>query len=152
MKSNLLAGIICLAFLSCKTYAQTNASNPQSEIKKSNKMKEFILLVRVPTTYSSEQAKAVNPKWDIVLAKWKADSIFVTSFIFPSEGYVLSGTDRLTKKEAVISENLKVVSSIILRSANLETAIELAKVCPVLDYGGTVEVREIPPRPVKPTN
>jgi len=115
-------------------------------------MKEFILLIRVPVTYSSEQAKKVNPEWDVVLNKWKADSVFVTSFVFPSEGYALSGTDRVTKKEAVVTGNLKVVSCIILRSANLETVMELAKDCPVLDYGGTVEVREITTRPVKPTN
>jgi hypothetical protein len=115
-------------------------------------MKEFILLVRVPLTYSSEQAKAVNPKWDLVLKKWKEDNVFVTSFVFPSESYVLSGADRLVKKEFVVSDNLKVVSSIVLRARSLESAVELAKVSPVLEYGGTVEVREIQPRPVAPTN
>lgn len=115
-------------------------------------MKEFILLVRVPVTYSGEQAKAVNPKWDIVLNKWKADNVFVTSFVFPNEGYVISGTERLVKKEFIVSDNLKVVSSIILRAASLENAVELAKACPVLEHGGTVEAREILPGPVKPTN
>lgn len=148
MKSYLLMGIIGLASFSCKTYAQTNTPGSQTEIKKSINMKEFILLVRVPTTYSSEQAKAVNPKWNIVLDKWKADSVFVTSFVFPGESYVLSGADRLVKKIPVVADNLKVVSSIILRAASLENAVELAKVAPVLEYGGTVEVREIPPRPV----
>lgn len=148
MKSYLLTGIIGLASFSCKTYAQTNPPGSQSEIKKSINMKEFILLVRVPTTYSSEQAKAVNPKWNIVLDKWKADSVFVTSFVFPGESYVLSGADRLVKNSPVVADNLKVVSSIILRAASLEKAVELAKIAPVLEYGGTVEVREIPPRTV----
>jgi hypothetical protein len=83
-----------------------------------------------------------------VLDKWKADSVFVTSFVFPGESYVLSGADRLVKNSPVVADNLKVVSSIILRAASLENAVELAKVVPVLEYGGTVEVREIPPRPV----
>jgi hypothetical protein len=148
MKSYLLMGIIGLALFSCKTYAQTNIPGSQTEIKKSINMKEFILLVRVPTTYSSEQAKAVNPKWNIVLDKWKADSVFVISFVFPGESYVLSGADRLVKKASVVADNLRVVSSIILRAASLENAVELAKVAPVLEHGGTVEVREIPPRPV----
>jgi hypothetical protein len=151
MKSCLLTGIICLALLSCKTYAQTNSSNSQTEIKKIPNMKEFILLVRVPVTYSSEQAKAVNPKWEIVLNKWKTDDVFVTSFVFPGESYTLSGADRLVKKEAVVSDNLKIVSNIILRATSLENAVELAKACPVVEHGGTVEVREIIPGPVKPT-
>ncbi len=151
MKSHLLAGIICLALLSCKTYAQTNTSNSQTEIKKIPNMKEFILLVRVPVTYSGEQAKAVNPRWEIVLTKWKADDVFVTSFVFPGESYVLSGADRLVKKEPVVTDSLKIVSSIILRATSLENAVELAKACPVVEHGGTVEVREIIPRPVKPT-
>jgi hypothetical protein len=151
MKSDLFAGIICLTLLSCKTYAQTNTSNSQTEIKKTTNMKEFILLVRVPVTYSSEQAKAVNPQWDIVLQKWKADNVFVTSFVFPGESYALSGADRLVKKEPVVSDNLKIVSNIILRATSLENVVELAKACPVLEHGGTVEVREITPRPIKPT-
>ena len=152
MRSSLLAGIICLALCSSKTYAQTNAPVSQTEIKKIIKMKEFMLLVRVPLSYSGEQAKLVNPKWDAVLAKWKADSVFVTSFVFPGESFVVSTTDRTVKKESVVSDNLRMVSSIILRAENVENAIELASVCPILDYGGTVEVREIPQRPAPPAN
>lgn len=35
---------------------------------------------------------------------------------------------------------------------NIEGAVDLAKTCPILEYGGSVEVREIPQRPAKPTN
>lgn len=115
-------------------------------------MSEFILLVRVPTNYSGEQAKAVNPKWDRVLDKWKADNVFVTSFIFPGNSYVLAGADTTVRKEFVVSDNLKVVSSIIFRAADIEEAVELAKVCPILEHGGTVEVREVQSRPVKANN
>jgi hypothetical protein len=108
-------------------------------------MKEFSLLVRVPVTYSSEQAKAVKPKWDQVLEKWKAGDLFVTSFVFPGAGYVVSGANRTVKKETVVSDDLKVASNIILRATSLEEAVELAKDCPVLEYGGTMEVREVQP-------
>lgn len=112
-------------------------------------MKEFMLLIRVnAVSYTAEKAKAVNPDWNKVLEKWKADSVFVTSFVFPGESYVLSGPERTVRKEAVVSNDLKVVSAIVLRAADPETAVELAKACPVLDHGGTVEVREVPPRAV----
>jgi hypothetical protein len=115
-------------------------------------MKEFSLLVRVPVTYGNEQAKTANPLWLKVLDKWKADSVYVISFVFPGESYVLSGTDRTVKKDTVFSDNFRVVSNVILRAASFEDALELAKVCPILDLGGTVEVREVQPRPAQPVN
>jgi hypothetical protein len=110
-------------------------------------MAEFILLVRVPVNYTTELAQEVNPKWDVVLDNWKSAGIFVTSYVFPSNGYILSGESRSVKNESVVSENVKVVSSIILLATDLEQAMLLARDCPVLDYGGTIEVREIRPRP-----
>jgi hypothetical protein len=110
-------------------------------------MKQFSLLVRVPITYTKEQAKAVNPEWDKLLNEWRTKDIYITSFAFPGEGYVVSGMEREIAKEAVIANNLKVVSNIFLRANCIEDAVELAKGCPILGHGGTVEVREIPPRP-----
>lgn len=101
--------------------------------------------MRVPEDYTTEQAKAVNPKWEQVVDKWKGDGVFVTSYVFPRDSYVVSGAERQVKKEFVVSDHLKVVSSIILRASNMEDAVELAKNCPVLDFGGSIEVREIPP-------
>jgi len=145
MKSKLFATLMCMATLSCLCPAQKTVSH----IQKSGPMKEFMLLIRVnAVTYTAEKSKEVNPVWNKVLEKWKTDSVFVTSFVFPSESYVLSGSERTAKKEAVVSDDLKVVSTIVLRAADLEEAVELAKACPVLDHGGTVEVREVQPRPV----
>lgn len=110
-------------------------------------MKQFSLLVRVPITYSKEKAKAVNPEWDALLDEWKKDNIYLTSYAFPGEGYVVSGPDRVTTRQVVVADNLKVVSNIFLHAESLEEAAELAKRCPILAHGGTVEVREIPPRP-----
>ena len=112
-------------------------------------MKEFSLLVRVPVSYTSEQVKAAGPKWDALLDKWKADSIYIISFPFPGEGYIVSGAEKSIKKGAVISENLRVVSNLFIRAINIESAVDLAKACPILDFGGSVEVREIPQKSVK---
>jgi predicted ester cyclase len=113
----------------------------------SNEKKEFSFLVRVPVSYSSQQAGAVNQKWILLLEQWKMAGIYITSFAFPGESHVLTGKDKLIKKEAVISDNLRVVSNIFLRAENIESALNLAKSFPILEYGGSVEVREIPPRP-----
>ncbi|MNL12059.1 hypothetical protein D3C87_1329200 [compost metagenome] len=133
MKTGLSAVVICMALISGKTYAQ----------------KQYSLLVRVPDTYTTEQAKSVGPLWDKLLEKWKADGVYVLSFAFPGESYTVTGNEKSVKKETVLSANLKVVSNIVLRAENMEQALALAKSCPVLLYGGKVEVREIP-KPVKP--
>lgn len=134
-----------MAILSCLCPAQKTVSH----IQKSGPMKEFMLLIRVnAVSYTAEKAKAVNPAWNKVIEKWKAGSVFVTSFVFPGESCVLTGPERTVRKEAVVSDDLKVVSAIVLRAADPEAAVELAKACPVLEHGGTVEVREVPPRAV----
>jgi hypothetical protein len=145
MKSILMFTILFLFALVPKSNGQT--SNENSETNNSIKMKEFSLLVRVPTTYTPEQAKAVNPKWSSLLDKWKADSIYITSFAFPGESYVVSGSEKVIKKESIISDNLRVVSNLFIRAVSIEAAVELSKLIPILEFGGSVEVREIPQRP-----
>lgn len=150
MKSNLLAGLMCLSLFCGNVYAQTNTPKASSQTTKTARMKEFILFVRVPVTYTTEQAKAVNAEWTLVTDKWKADGIFVTSFVCPNDSYVISGADRSVKKEPVVSDNLKIVSNIILLAENAENAVALAKACPILAYGGTIEVRAVQPRVTRP--
>jgi hypothetical protein len=150
MKSNLLAGLMCLSLCCGNLYAQTKAPDTAAQTQKTTKMKEFILFVRVPVTYTTEQAKAVNPEWTLVTDKWKADGIFVTSFVCPNDSYVISGADRAVKKDYVVSDNLKIVSNIILLAENVEQAVALAKACPILEYGGSIEVRAVQPRVTKP--
>jgi hypothetical protein len=143
MKNQFLTGIALILFSSA--IAQT--SNNQS--KKSIKMKEYILLNRVPLNYGGKEAKEVIETWNNVMGKYKADSIFVTSFVFPNEGYVISGSEKTVKKETVSANNLKIVSTIVIKAASYEEAIELAKAFPILQQGGTVEVSEIMSRPLQ---
>ena len=112
-------------------------------------MKQYSLLVRVPDTYTAAQAQSAAPQWEILLEQWKTDGVYVLSFAFPGESFTVSGNEKLVKKETVLSAHLKVVSNVVLQAETMEEALELAKSCPVLLYGGQVEVREIP-RPVKP--
>jgi hypothetical protein len=107
-------------------------------------MKQYSLLVRVPDTYGTEQAKSAGPQWEKVIEQWKADEVYVLSFAFPGDSYTVTGKEKLIKKETVLSDNLKAVSNIVLQAKTIEEALDLAKSCPVLLYGGKVEVREIP--------
>jgi len=106
--------------------------------------KHFSLVVRVPVSYTKQQANAVGPQWDRLVEQWKNNNVYILSFAFPGEGYVIDGERETVKKEAVLSGDLRVVSNIVLKADNLEDAVELAKQCPTLAHGGSVEVREIP--------
>ncbi|HEY0771901.1 MAG TPA: hypothetical protein VGD31_16360, partial [Sphingobacteriaceae bacterium] len=144
MKAGPLVIIICLAFICGKAIAQTNNASSS----KMNTMKQFSLLVRVPDTYGKEQAQLAGPLWDKLIDQWKEEGVYILSFPFPGESYTVSGSEKIVRKETVLSNNLKVVSNIVLQSESMEQALDLAKSCPILLYGGTVEVREIP-APIK---
>ena len=103
-------------------------------------MKEFILINRVPVSYSADDAKSVTALWNALTDQWKADGIFVSSFVFPSQGFVIS--DAGATKETINSKGLKIVSTIIMKAAGYEEIIQLAKKCPILQQQGTVEVVE----------
>lgn len=113
-----------------------------SPAKATTDLKKFVLVVRVPQTYDTEQAKKVAPEWDRTLEYWNGQGAYVESFPFPQPGYILSGSDRQAEAGMITWGGQKVVSMVVLQAENMEQAMELAKRCPVLDYGGTVEVRE----------
>ncbi|PZR19086.1 MAG: hypothetical protein DI539_15220 [Flavobacterium psychrophilum] len=144
MKPVLLTVLICLAFSGNEMYSQNKALQ-----SKQNQMKQYSLLVRVPDNYTTQQAKEAGVQWDKLLEKWKAEGVYILSFAFPGEGYTVTGKDKEVKNETVFSGNLRVVSNIVLQANSMEDAVELAKACPVLPYGGKIEVREIP-KPVAP--
>lgn len=110
-------------------------------------LKEYILLVRLPLNYGPDDAKAVRGQWNSLLDKWKGDRTYITSFVYPNDGYIVQGADKSVTNRTVVSDNYKLVSNLILRAVDYEQAVELAKMCPVLQQGGMIEVREIQPRP-----
>jgi hypothetical protein len=146
MKKIMLAGIMSLVLLSANAQTEKTASSKN----KASSMKEFSFVVRVPLSYSPEQAKQANTVWIALLDKWKNEGTYIISFPFPAEGYIVSGAEKSVKKGSMISDNQRVVSCIFLRAGNIDEAAELAKTFPVLEFGGSVEVREILQRPSPP--
>lgn len=134
--------IVVIAFLTIGEvcFSQQNKNDKQME---TSSLKQFSLLVRVPVTYTSEQAKAAGPAWDSLLKQWKESGVYVLSFAFPGESSVVSATEEI-KTGWIVSDGLRVVSNIVLQAPSVKEACVLAKECPVLKYGGNVEVREIP--------
>lgn len=112
--------------------------------KATTDLKKFVLVVRVPETYDTALAKKVGPEWDKTLEYWKAEGVYVESFPFPQPGYIISGKDKQVEAGMITWGGQKVVSIVVLQAEDMAEATELAKRCPVLDHGGSVEVRERP--------
>ncbi|WP_069658697.1 YciI family protein [Arcticibacter eurypsychrophilus] len=111
-------------------------------------MNEYILINRVPANYGRTDALKINDAWNLVTRRWKENQIFVSSYVFPNEGYLISESERIVSKGNVLFNNLKLVSVIIIKAENYESAVQLAKQCPHMEQFGTVEVRETLPRPL----
>lgn len=110
-------------------------------------MKEYILLIHLPLSYGPADAQAVRAQWTTLTDQWKTDGTYVTSFIGPADGYVVTGKNKNVARRSVVANDTKVISNIIIKATNIEEATKFAQLCPILDQGGSVEVREAQPRP-----
>src|SRR6186713_3334346 len=138
---SILLGLLLLnlpLFSQVKTNQSLNQKKESKMENQSNEFKEYILLVRVPVNYGSDKAKEVREKWNTLLNNWKENGTYVTSFVYPNDGYLVTGPEKSVKNEAVVSNNFKLVSNLILKATKYEAALELAKKCPVLEQGGMI--------------
>lgn len=135
--------LFAMLFTSIVAFVQSESNQPV----KTEKMKEYILIIRLPLSYGPPQAQAVRPHWTTLINQWKTEGVFVTSFIAPADGYVITGEDKNVVKKSILSNDTKVISNIIIKATDIEQATKLAQLCPILNQGGTVEVRETQPRP-----
>lgn len=109
-------------------------------------MKEYILLNHVPLNYGPTEAKKVISIWNTVTENWKRDNVFVSSFVFPNKSVLVSIKE--TQEGSLQSpSNLKLVSLIVIKAKDFKEAVELAKLCPIINQGGLVQVNEISQRP-----
>jgi len=144
---------VLLLLLGTALSAQTSNANNVIVTKNVNNMKEFVFLVRLnPDGVSETEAGDIRSRWTTVLEQWQSRHLFVTSNRVVADGAVVSGKDRKVVKGS-LKDGLMVISTINLLAVDLEEVIKLAEMCPILDYGGKVEVREKQPGPsLKPAN
>ena len=149
INKGILSGLLLFSahlFSQVKLNQSPNQDAVQME-SQNDKLKEYILLVHLPLNYGQDHAKEVREQWNQLLDKWKADGTYLTSFVYPNDGYLVTGPEKIVTEEGVISGDYKLISNLILRASNYQAAVMLAKACPVLKQGGRIEVREIQPRP-----
>ena len=108
-------------------------------------MKDFVLLFRSGLDF----ATATPEQMQQAMMKWKAWMDELTK-----QGKYLGG-QRLMKNGSVLKSREKVIDGpyaeskeivggfVLIKAIDLQDAIETAKGCPIFEYGGITEVREI---------
>lgn len=110
-------------------------------------MKEFMMLFRQP---SFDYSKAKPEEMQALSKKWKdwADGISSQGKLI-SNGNRLSMEGKVLKPGGVITDGPfveikeRLGSFIIVKADDLDEAVTMAHGCPVLDAGGSVEIRPI---------
>jgi hypothetical protein len=109
---------------------------------------EFMLLFRyepnsnyVPT---EAELNAMHQQWGSFIGKIAIQEKLVSTHQLGFEGVQISASKR-TKKGIHVANNQTLGGNMIVKARTLAEATELAKDCPVLAMGGSVEVRSIQP-------
>ncbi len=111
-------------------------------------MKEFLLLFRGGDTerrqLSPEQIEEHLHRWQEWMRRMAEQNQFVAGQPLASEGKVLKGTGKKLTDGPFMEGKEIVGGFVVLRAADMDAAIELARDCPNLEAdSGLVEIREI---------
>jgi hypothetical protein len=108
-------------------------------------MKDYLLLFRSGIdiqTASPEQLQNTMIKWQEWLGKLEREKKLAGGQRLTSKGKTLTGS----KKDLIdgpFSEGKEVVGGYqLIKARSLEDAVEVARGCPIFEFGGSVEVRE----------
>jgi hypothetical protein len=135
--------LIVSLLLGMQLNAQHNAISSTTQNKP---MRKFILVMRInPAVLTPEQTKDIHDKWDALTPVWKAKGIYLQGNPIVADGMVV--TAKGTEKGAIYAETGRVVSVITIAAADMDEAVALARQTPLLQHGGSAEVRELPPPP-----
>jgi hypothetical protein len=110
-------------------------------------VKEFMLLFRFEPTNQQPtpaQLQEMHKQWGEFIGNIAMQGKLVSTYQLGFKGMQILA-DYTTKEGIQIAEGHTLSGNMVLRADSLEVAAELAKKCPILFMGGTVEVRSLIP-------
>lgn len=110
-------------------------------------LKEFMLLFRMApssTQPTSEQITAMQTQWKNYIRDIASQARLVSTSRLGFEGKCINHQGK-TSNNIYIANNETLSGNMIIKAANLLEAQDLAKGCPVLSMGGSVEIRSTIP-------
>ena len=108
---------------------------------------EFMLLFRFEPSNeqpTQEQLQEMGKQWGEFIGTIAMQGKLVSTHQLGFEGKKIFA-DQSTEEGFHVAEQQMVAGNMVLRAETLEVATELAKKCPILFMGGTVEVRNVLP-------
>lgn len=110
-------------------------------------LKEFMLLFRFEPSNeepTQEQLQEMEKQWGQFIGNIAMQGKLVTTHQLGFEGKIIA-SNQTTEDGFYVAQNQMLAGTMVLKANSLEAATELAKNCPILYMGGTVEVRNILP-------
>ncbi len=110
-------------------------------------LKEFMLLFRFEPSNeepSRELLQEMHKHWGEFIGGIAMQGKLVSTHQLGFEGKKIFANQR-TEEGFHIAEGQTIGGNMILKAESIESATELAKKCPILFMGGTVEVRDVIP-------
>jgi hypothetical protein len=133
-----------IVLFTCQIFASFNNNLKNKKMTKTN---EFMLMFRFEPTNEQptpEQLQEMQKQWGEFIGNIAMQGKLVSTYQLGFEGTQIFA-DQTTKKGIQIAEGQTLSGNMVLKADSMEVATELAKKCPILLMGGTVEVRSIIP-------
>ncbi len=110
-------------------------------------LQEFMLLFRMEPSNeqpTQEQLQEMEKQWGQFIGNIAMQGKLVSTYQLGFEGNKISSYQTIDNG-FLVAENQMLAGNMVLKANSLEAATDLAKNCPILFMGGTVEVRTITP-------
>lgn len=109
--------------------------------------KEFMLLFRFEPSNvqpTQEQLQEMQKQWGQFIGTIAMQGKLVSTYQLGFEGNQIFA-DHTMKSGICVAERQTLSGNMVLKAESLEVATDLAKKCPILHMGGSVEVRDLIP-------
>ena len=112
------------------------------------KKNEFMLVFRFEPNFSYQPSEAemteMHQQWGAFIGNIAIQEKLVSTHQLGFEGKQVSA-DKTVNEGLHISDNLTLAGNMIVKANTIDEAVQMAKECPILVMGGSVEVRAIQP-------
>lgn len=106
-------------------------------------LKEFMLLFRMQpsnTTPTTEQIATMHQQWQKFIGGIASQAKLVNVSRLAFNGIIIK-SDQTIESKIFVENNLAISGNLTLKATDIKEAEQIAKLCPVLFAGGTVEIR-----------
>lgn len=110
-------------------------------------LQDYMLLFRMQPSDqqpTQEQLFEMQKQWETFISRIASQAKLVNTSRWGFEGILISPSLEVTNG-IFVSNNQTLTGNMVVKASSLSEASEIAKECPVLSMGGSVEVRNIIP-------